>query len=345
MPADTTKREIAAALVTLGRPRFVMAGFFLFVLGCLSAVCLGAPFSAGRFIWGYAIVGCAHFGVHYLNDYADRFSDNPDCRSPVSGGSGILPCNPELAGTALVLAVLLSLTSVLLAAGFVLFFSWSSSFILFVLAGILLSWSYSAPPVRLCGRCLGESATMLAFGLFLPGSGYFVMNGSLDTRFFLFALPLLVLGFFLWALREVLNPFLLFLLLWALLSQFRGKPGHGALFEGDKACLVADFGRFDLFPRDKASAMAHYKPRPEDKRIPPLGGFQAQWVNACKGDLKTSSNFDYSGTMIEQLLLGLVAFRVGGRIEYDGAAGRVTNNAAANALLRRKYREGWTLDG
>jgi 1,4-dihydroxy-2-naphthoate octaprenyltransferase len=196
VPADGAKREIATALVTLGRPRFVMAGFLLFVLGCLSAVCLGAPFSAGRFTWGYAIVGFAHFGVHYLNDYADRFSDNPDCRSPVSGGSGILPRNPELAGTALVLAVLLSLTSVLLTVGFVLFFSWSSSFILFVLAGILLSWSYSAPPVRLCGRCLGESATMLAFGLFLPGSGYFVMNGSLDTRFFLFTLPLLVLGFF-----------------------------------------------------------------------------------------------------------------------------------------------------
>ena len=27
------------------------------------------------------------------------------------------------------------------------------------------------------------------------------------------------------------------------------------------------------------------------------------------------------------------------------AAGRVTNNADANALLSRKYREGWKLDG
>jgi predicted dehydrogenase len=123
------------------------------------------------------------------------------------------------------------------------------------------------------------------------------------------------------------------------------KPGHGALFEGDKACLVTDFGRHEFFPRDPAAGMAHYKPRPEAERIPPMGGFQAQWVNACKGDLKTSSNFDYSGTMIEQLLLGLVAFRVGARIEYDGTAGRVTNNPAANALLSRKYREGWTLDG
>jgi len=123
------------------------------------------------------------------------------------------------------------------------------------------------------------------------------------------------------------------------------KPGHGALFEGDKACLVSDFGRHEFFPRDKAAGMAHYKPRPEAEQIPPIGGFQAQWVNACKGDLKTCSDFDYSGTMIEQLLLGLVAFRVGERLEYDGQAGRVTNNSEANALLSRKYREGWTLDG
>ena len=45
------------------------------------------------------------------------------------------------------------------------------------------------------------------------------------------------------------------------------------------------------------------------------------------------------------MLLGLVAFRVGERIEYDGTAGRATNNADANALLSRKYREGWKLDG
>ncbi|MFZ5830503.1 MAG: Gfo/Idh/MocA family oxidoreductase [Planctomycetota bacterium] len=122
-------------------------------------------------------------------------------------------------------------------------------------------------------------------------------------------------------------------------------PGHGALFQGDKACLVSDFTRHEFFPRNEQSGMAHYTQRAKEEQIPPMGGFQEQWVNACKGDLKTSSNFDYSGTMIEQLLLGLVAYRVGERIEYDGQAGSVTNNERANALLSREYREGWTLDG
>ena len=79
---------------------------------------------------------------------------------------------------------------------------------------------------------------------------------------------------------------------------------------------------------------------------PPLGHFQKQWLDACRDtSLKTACDFEYSGNMIEQLLLGLVAYRVGKKLDYDGAAGRVTNSPEANELLRRKYRAGWTLDG
>jgi hypothetical protein len=45
------------------------------------------------------------------------------------------------------------------------------------------------------------------------------------------------------------------------------------------------------------------------------------------------------------MLLGLVAYRVGEKIQYDGAAGKVANNAKANDLLKREYRQGWTLNG
>ena len=76
-----------------------------------------------------------------------------------------------------------------------------------------------------------------------------------------------------------------------------------------------------------------------------MGSFQKEWINACKGNLKTSCDFDYGGTLTEMMLLGLVAYRVGKKIEYDGAAGRVTNSDEANALLGRQYREGWTLNG
>jgi len=43
------------------------------------------------------------------------------------------------------------------------------------------------------------------------------------------AAVVLVLGFFLYATRAILNPVLLFLLFWAVLVPYRGKEGHGAL--------------------------------------------------------------------------------------------------------------------
>jgi hypothetical protein len=54
---------------------------------------------------------------------------------------------------------------------------------------------------------------------------------------------------------------------------------------------------------------------------------------------------EYSGNCIEMMLLGQVAYRVGKKLEYDGATGQVKNSPEANALLSRKYRQGWTLNG
>jgi predicted dehydrogenase len=123
------------------------------------------------------------------------------------------------------------------------------------------------------------------------------------------------------------------------------KIDHGAMFEGTRGTLVSDFNNRILLPSRYKADMSYYKPRPADKLIPPLGDFQKQWINACKGSLKTSCDFEYSSYLIEQMLLGLVAYRVGKKIAYDGPNGRVTDNAEANALLSRTYRKGWTLNG
>jgi len=123
------------------------------------------------------------------------------------------------------------------------------------------------------------------------------------------------------------------------------KISHGVMFKGSNGYLVADFKTRIVLPYGQAADMTYYKPRTKDELIPPLVHFQKEWTNACKGDLKTTCNFDYGGTLIEQMLLGLVAYRVGEKIEYDGAAGNVTNSAEADALLTREYRSGWTIDG
>lgn len=123
------------------------------------------------------------------------------------------------------------------------------------------------------------------------------------------------------------------------------KIGHGAMYEGTKGVIIADFQKHMLYPYEKGGDLTYYKPRTKENLLPPLGDFQGEWINACKGNLKTTCNFEYSGNMIETMLLGLVAYRVGKKIKYDGAAGKVTDCPEADALLRRKYRDGWVLNG
>lgn len=122
------------------------------------------------------------------------------------------------------------------------------------------------------------------------------------------------------------------------------KIGHGVLFEGSKGALVADFTTRTIYPRPDGD-MTYYKPRTKAELLPPVGNFQGQWIDACKGSLKTCCDFDYGGKMMEMMLLGLVAYRVGRKIKYDGASGKVQDCPEANDLLRRTYRPGWTLNG
>ena len=124
------------------------------------------------------------------------------------------------------------------------------------------------------------------------------------------------------------------------------KIGHGAMFKGTEGILVADFTSRALIPLGKDGSLSYYKPRAKEALLPSVGHFQKQWINACKNpSLKTACDFEYSANMIEQMCLGLVAYRVGKKLDYDGKAGRVTNSAEADALLKREYRAGWTLNG
>ncbi len=125
------------------------------------------------------------------------------------------------------------------------------------------------------------------------------------------------------------------------------RLGHGAMFRGEKGYIIAGFRDRILIPYGRAEAidMTYYHPREKDELLPDVGQFQEQWTNACKTDLKTSCNFDYSGLLIEQLLVGMCAYDVGKKLNYDARNMRFTNSPEANRLIKREYRKGWPLKG
>ena len=129
-------------------------------------------------------------------------------------------------------------------------------------------------------------------------------------------------------------------------------PGGGVIFIGEKGILVhGTYGSNPkLYPQSLHEA-ANKVPK-SYFRVAKSGEGQfasalhrMNWINAIKGKEKATCPFEYASRLTETMLLGVVAMRAGQgkRIYWDGEAGRITNNEAANQFLHREYRKGWTL--
>jgi hypothetical protein len=68
-----------------------------------------------------------------------------------------------------------------------------------------------------------------------------------------------------------------------------------------------------------------------------------EWLRMMKGGAPAYSNLDIAAYLIEIILLGCVALRVGEgeRIEWDGPNMRPTNLPAADQFVKRDNRLGW----
>jgi predicted dehydrogenase len=93
-----------------------------------------------------------------------------------------------------------------------------------------------------------------------------------------------------------------------------------------------------IIPEDRMRALAPSLPKI-------TGGFSDHAVNfvlACQGKEESRSPFAVSGPLTQVFLLGVIAQRLGGRLEFDPARRVFTNNAEATALLAGPPpRAGW----
>jgi predicted dehydrogenase len=125
------------------------------------------------------------------------------------------------------------------------------------------------------------------------------------------------------------------------------KDINGSLFIGDKGMVTTGcYGENTrLVPEAR---MKDYKLPPQVLSRAPgpakewIRGHYRDWIRACKGGEPACSNFSVSGPFAQWMLLGVVAMRIGeGKLNWDAQAGRFTNSAEANALLKPKFRKGW----
>ncbi len=182
--------DMLLKIVKIERPQFLFGVFLFFVIGSLLAVLFNASFILSKFILGYAALLPASLAVNYINDYFDVEVDRNCKRTPISGGSGILVKNPELREPSKWLGIVLIGLSLLIAGVFAFIFS-SPEFFLLMAMGNFIVWSYSAPPLKLSYRGLGEISTGLT-GIILPGLGYSALAGTLNLPFIIFTIPMIL---------------------------------------------------------------------------------------------------------------------------------------------------------
>jgi predicted dehydrogenase len=120
------------------------------------------------------------------------------------------------------------------------------------------------------------------------------------------------------------------------------KDNNGSIFLGTKGIVTTGcYGeRTRLLPDAR---MKDYKlPAPLLTRSP---GHYRDWIRAAKGGDAACSNFSVAGPFVQWMLLGVIAMKFEGKLEWDNAAGRFTNNNEANSMLKPAFRKGWHFVG
>lgn len=161
------------------RPAFLSVTLFGCTVGLASAYWSGAviePLAAFATVT-FAIV--AHAGINVINDYYDGISGadaaNEERLFPFTGGSrfiqnGVLsPLATAAFGYGLLAAVI--------PAGLWLTYRSAPGLVLIGMAGLAVGWAYSAPPLKLMSRGLGELAVASGWLLVVAGAD-FVQRGG-----------------------------------------------------------------------------------------------------------------------------------------------------------------------
>jgi 1,4-dihydroxy-2-naphthoate octaprenyltransferase len=182
------------AYIAATRPPFILATVMPILLGLAFSV-----YQNHTLHWFTAMLTLLagmllHAAVNVLNDYYDALNGTDDLNTervfPFTGGSrfiqnGVLTRQQTLLyGLGLLLATILIGLYLISYAGMALF--WLGLF------GVLLGWGYSAPPLSLNCRGLGELSVLAGFGM-LPLGAALVQTGELSPTLLLVSLPVALL--------------------------------------------------------------------------------------------------------------------------------------------------------
>ncbi len=184
------------AFVRLSRPIFLGGGVALYGLGAAMAVYAGARLDLPLLVGGQIAITATQLMTQYANDYFDLDADRANA-TPTrwSGGSRVLPAGELPPRVALAAARVLGVAALSMVVVLGVGLSAPVVALAVLLACIALAWAYSAPPLRLLARGLGELTTALVVTVLTPLAGFSLQTGRVTALPLLACLPLACLQF------------------------------------------------------------------------------------------------------------------------------------------------------
>lgn len=180
-PSLATLSNPALRLALATRPPFLIVTLVACLVGLASAYWSRVPLDPLTAAVTVLFALVAHAGINVLNDYYDALNGtdaaNTERVYPFTGGSrfiqnGVLSVRETgLFGAALFAAVV--------PAGLWLTAKSGPQLVLIGLAGLVVGWAYSAPPLKLNSRGIGEICVWAGFALIAMGTD-FVQRGTLS---------------------------------------------------------------------------------------------------------------------------------------------------------------------
>jgi len=165
--------------VQMTRPGFLLVTAIGCCIGLASAAACGCGFDTAKAAATVTLAVLAHAGANVLNDYFDSRNGadaaNQAGMFPFSGGARLIQNGlVSEKDTGLWAAVLL--LGLVVPGGLLLALHSGGGLVLIGLAGLLLGWAYSAPPLALMSRGLGELTVALCWWLVVVGADYVQRN-------------------------------------------------------------------------------------------------------------------------------------------------------------------------
>ena len=161
------------------RPGFLAVTLLAWFIGVGAAYYEGIAISMGKGLVALAAALLAHAGINVFNDYYDELNgtdrSNVGRVFPFTGGSRFIQNEVMTARQLHAFGVILY--GVVIAAGIWLTGVSGTGLAGIGAAGLLIGWAYSAPPLALNSRGLGELCVALGFALIVVGSAYVQRGG------------------------------------------------------------------------------------------------------------------------------------------------------------------------